>query len=555
MPFSLFPAGRRRPARPTVSVEVLIVATSAFWLLALNRPFFDAALRGRSWTEPADWGLGASLVVALVAVHTLLLAAVGTRHTIKPVIGVLTLVGAFAMHYMQAYGVVIDPSMVRNALATDIAETRELLSWRLARDLLVFGVLPVVLLVATRVEARSWRSSIKVRLVLVVVTLAALVGALLWQFQPLSAMVRNHKETRYLVTPANAVWSLASVLALDARQVTKAREPIGQDAAAGPGWAARERPRLVVLVVGETARAMSWGLNGYARQTTPELARLPGLINFADVTSCGTSTEVSLPCMFAPVGRRDYDEARIRRSESLLHVAARAGVAVQWIDNQSGCKGVCEGLPNLTLGPSTAPGLCQDGRCGDEALLLGLDERLKALASGRGTQFLVLHTLGNHGPSYYKRYPAAFERFTPACRNDDLGRCPREQIVNAYDNALLYTDHVLAALIGKLQAAPGVDTALLYVSDHGESLGEKNLFLHGVPYAIAPREQTQVPMVMWWSEGFGRSVGLNADCMRARAQQPAAHDHLFHSLLALLDVKTSLYAPDFDLTRACRAAP
>jgi lipid A ethanolaminephosphotransferase len=345
------------------------------------------------------------------------------------------------------------------------------------------------------------------------------------------------------------------VLALDARQVTKAREPIGQDAAAGPGWAARERPRLVVLVVGETARAMSWGLNGYARQTTPELARLPGLINFADVTSCGTSTEVSLPCMFAPVGRRDYDEARIRRSESLLHVAARAGVAVQWIDNQSGCKGVCEGLPNVTLGPSTAPGLCQDGRCWDEALLLGLDERLKALASGRGTQFLVLHMLGNHGPSYYKRYPAAFERFTPACRNDDLGRCPREQIVNAYDNALLYTDHVLAALIGKLQAAPGVDTALLYVSDHGESLGEKNLFLHGVPYAIAPREQTQVPMVMWWSEGLGRSVGLNADCMRMRAQQPAAHDHLFHSLLALLDVKTSLYVPDLDLTRACRAAP
>jgi lipid A ethanolaminephosphotransferase len=552
---TLFRDGRRAFPRPTLSIESLIVATSLFWLLALNRPFFAAALQGRSWGELAGLSLGASLVLIVVAVHALLLAAVSTHHTVKPVVAALTLVGAFAMHYMHAYGVVIDPTMVRNALATDIAETSELLSWRLARDLLIFGVLPVALLIATRIERRSWRSAVKLRLALVVVALVVLFGAMLWQFQPLSALVRNHKETRYLITPANAVWSLTSVLAIDARQVAKARVPIGQDATAGPGWATRERPRLVVLVVGETARAMNWGLNGYARQTTPELAKLPRLINFTDVTSCGTNTEVSLPCMFAPVGRRDYDEARIRNSESLLHVVARAGVGVKWIDNQSGCKGVCEGLPNETLGPANAPGLCQDGRCWDEALLLGLDDRLKTLATGRGTQLLVLHMLGNHGPSYYKRYPSAFERFTPACRNDDLGRCPREQIVNAYDNVLLYTDHLLAALIGKLQSAAGVDTAMLYVSDHGESLGEKNLFLHGVPYSIAPREQTQVPMVMWWSDGFGRSVGLNADCMRARARQSASHDHLFHSLLALLDVKTSLYAGDWDLTRACRAAP
>jgi lipid A ethanolaminephosphotransferase len=392
---------------------------------------------------------------------------------------------------------------------------------------------------------------VKGRALLLAGAAAALALALLWQFQPLAALTRNHKEVRYLVTPANTLWSLGSVLAADARGAAQPRRPIGLDAQPGASSMTQPRPRLVVLVVGETARAANWGLSGYARQTTPQLAQLP-VINFGNVGACGTSTEVSVPCMFAPVGRRDYDEARIRGSESLLHVAARAGVAVHWRDNQSGCKGVCAGLPNDRVDAAVAPGLCQDGRCWDEGLLRGLDERLNALAAGRSTQLLVLHMLGNHGPSYFRRYPKAFERFTPTCQDDDLSRCTSEQIVNAYDNALLYTDHVLASLIGTLQAHAGsVDSAVLFVSDHGESLGEKNLFLHGVPYAIAPREQTQVPMVAWFSDGFVRSTGLGLDCLRERARQPASHDHLFHTLLDLLDVSTSLYAPALDFVHDC----
>ncbi len=276
-----------------------------------------------------------------------------------------------------------------------------------------------------------------------------------------------------------------------------------------------------------------------------------GLLNFSNVTSCGTNTEVSLPCMFAPVGRRDYDESRIRGSESLLHVLARAGVQVHWRDNQSGCKGVCEGLPQddvLSLNPS---GICGEGRCLDEGLLSGLSQRL---AAAKGTQLLVLHMLGNHGPSYFRRYPPAFARFAPACLSDDLQKCTQQEIANAYDNALLYTDHVLASLIATLQAAaPGVDTAMIYVSDHGESLGENNLYLHGLPYSIAPDVQKHVPMVMWLSPGYLQSAGLDAACLAQRARQPAAHDHLFHTLLDLLDVKTALYEPAWDLVRGCRA--
>jgi lipid A ethanolaminephosphotransferase len=557
--------GGRLPPRPSISTERLIVVASVFWALALNRPFFAAVLRAQAPDALHNAVFVGALALMLMALQALLLGLVGTRHTIKPLVALLTLVGALAMHYMQAYGVVIDPSMVRNTLQTDPAETRELMTWSLGLDLLLYAALPIALLFFTRLAVRPWGQRLRARAALLVGAAGVLALALVWQFQPLAAMSRNHKEMRYLVTPLNTLWSLGNVVAAEARGAAKPRQAIGLDAAPGPGWATRDKPRLVVFVVGETARADSWGLSGYARQTTPQLAQLMSgapptqvpLINFSDVTACGTSTEVSLPCMFAPVGRRNYDEARIRGSESLLHVAARAGVAVHWRDNQSGCKGVCAGLSQDTVNAALAPGLCDGDRCLDEGLLRGLDERLRGLHGQRGkTQLLVLHMLGNHGPSYYRRYPPAFERFTPVCRYDDLGRCTKDEIVNAYDNALLYTDHVLATLIGTLAAhADRVDTAMLFVSDHGESLGEKNLFLHGVPYPIAPREQTQVPMVMWWSAGFGRSAGLDADCLRARARQPAAHDHLFHSLLALLDVKTSLYEPQFDVTHGCGALP
>jgi lipid A ethanolaminephosphotransferase len=225
---------------------------------------------------------------------------------------------------------------------------------------------------------------------------------------------------------------------------------------------------------------------------------------------------------------------------------------VHWRDNQSGCKRVCDGLPNDSVESLKLPQLCDGGRCLDEGLLHGLEERL---LQARGTQLLVLHQLGNHGPSYFRRYPEAFRKFLPACEQDDLRQCSREEIVNAYDNALLYTDHVLARAIRTLQAhAAEVDSALLYVSDHGESLGEGNLFLHGIPYAIAPDVQTRVPMLMWISEGFARTRSLDTACLKRRAEQPARHDHLFHTLLTLTDVMTRLYEPDWDLTRGCLPA-
>jgi len=227
-----------------------------------------------------------------------------------------------------------------------------------------------------------------------------------------------------------------------------------------------------------------------------------------------------------------------------------AGLKVVWRDNQSGCKGVCDGLEVQRPDPAASPGLCDGDRCLDEALLQGAEGLLR---DTHGNLVLVLHQLGNHGPAYYKRYPAEFRRFTPTCDTDDLSSCSREAIANSYDNAVLYTDHVLARTIDMLKAQQAhYDSALLYVSDHGESIGEKGLFLHGMPYAIAPSEQTKVPMVMWLSPGYASSFGLDLACLQTRARQPASHDNVFHTVLGLLDVRTAVRDASMDLSAPCR---
>jgi lipid A ethanolaminephosphotransferase len=555
---SPLPPPRHSRWRFGLSVDALLLLAALWFTASANLGFVRAALKGRAWADPSAWGLGAALLLIVLALHALLLALVATRWTIKPLLALLVIASASADFYMRQYGVYMDPTMMRNVLRTDAREAAELLGPALLLHLALFAGLPLLLLWRVRLRPRqTWPRAVLRRLGLMALALALLVGVGLAVFQPLASLMRNQRELRYLITPANVLWSTAVALRGDLRAAQAPRQPLGLDARLGD--AQRGRPLLVVLVVGETVRAANWGLSGYARQTTPELARIaaqgPELLNFPYAGACGTNTETSVPCLFAPVGRRDYDEDRIRNSESLLHVLARAGVGVAWRDNQSGCKGVCDGLSVQKVSDGAGcEGPVEGERCLDEALLGDLPQRLR---EARGTQLLVLHQLGNHGPAYYRRYPPAFARFQPECRSDDLRTCSREAIVNAYDNAVLYTDHLLARLIGELQAASDAgggaapDTALIYVSDHGESLGEGNLFLHGLPYAIAPDAQTRVPLLMWLSPGLRAHRGIDLDCLRQRAAQPAAHDDVFHTLLTLLDVRTALHDPAWDLVQAC----
>ena len=540
---------RRRAWRPALTSTRLAVVAGVFFALTANTTFLSAALAGRDPWTAASWLFALSLVVTLAALHVLLLSIVLVRPFARPLLALLIAITAFATYYMQHFGVYLDPTMLRNVIGTDPAEAGELFGWGMLPQLLVFGVLPLLLLWRVRVVRQPLGRALVMRLATMVGATLVLIAAMLPVFQDFSALMRNHKAMRYLITPGNLVYSTARALGDGASEAQLVRTPVGTDARLDASWATRTKPALLVLAVGETARSASWGLNGYSRQTTPELAALD-VFNFPDVKACGTNTETSLPCMFAAVGRRDYDERRIRTSESLLHVLNRAGFQVLWRDNQSGCKGVCAGLQEDRLDDVKHLPLCDGSRCLDEALLEGLDTVAR---DARGNLVIVLHMLGNHGPAYHKRYPEAFRRFTPTCDTGELHLCTREQVVNAYDNALLYTDHLLAKTIGFLQSqSQRFDTALVYLSDHGESLGEKGLFLHGVPYAIAPDEQTKVPMTWWLSQGYTASFGLDAACLRREAAAPRAHDHLFHTVLGLLQVRAREYESALDITRPCR---
>ncbi|HEY0956944.1 MAG TPA: phosphoethanolamine--lipid A transferase [Roseateles sp.] len=472
--------------------------------------------------------------------------------------------GALA-HFIGSYGIVFDPTMVTNMLQTDVRETRDLLSWRLLLSLALLGALPAWwLLRRPAAPAQPAMRRLGGNLAGFALGIAGMVLLALLQFSTLSSTMRNHKPLRYMVTPLNGVYSLTA--ATVRTQAAPAGPPavIGADARLLPR-AHGTKPPLLLLVVGETARAMNFSLNGYQRPTNPELSGLPGssLVSLRDVTSCGTATAASLPCMFSPLGREAFVDLK-GRQENLLDVLQRAGLAVLWLDNQSGCKGLCDRVPNgftsqLPEGAAPLPaGLCRNDElgeeCFDEALLHALDKRIAALDPERLKRGLVLvmHQMGSHGPAYFKRSPPDLKPFQPECRSNALQQCPREQVVNAYDNTLVTTDRLLARSITWLQQQQAFDVGMLYVSDHGESLGEKGLYLHGMPYAMAPREQTHVPMILWVPEGGALAGSLKPGCLAGLRDRPASHDHLFHTVMGWVGARADVYKPEWDLLASCR---
>ena len=533
---------RLRLWRPEIGTETLILLASTFFALACNGLFWRNAMA----TTPGSVLFALSLFMLLAGAHALLFGLLLWRWNAKVLLTALFVATAFATHYMDSFNVYLDADMLRNVLATDHKESRELMTPALILPLLGHALLPCTLLWRLRLRKRSTGRALMWRALFLLGVVVVTGAGTLASFQNISSLMRNHREVRYLATPINYLVALKQNLSSASPIKQQPKLPLGTDAKATPR-AAGSKPRLLVLVVGETVRAQNWGLNGYERQTTPELSQA-GVINFPDMHACGTSTEVSLPCMFSPFGRRDYDAKKIRAHQSLLHVLEHAGIATLWRDNQSGCKGVCDGLETQQLDDATTPDLCADGRCMDEILLQDLPVQARAKP---GDRVIVLHQLGNHGPSYYQRYQAQFRQYAPTCDTPDLGKCSRAQIVNSYDNAVRYTDHFLTRAIATLRGMDDYDTAMVYLSDHGESLGEKGLYLHGMPYAIAPEEQTRVPMVMWFSPQFAANRGLDLQCLRQRAQQRTDQDNLFPSVLGLMQVRTSVYAREHDLFATC----
>lgn len=542
---------RRLAAAPRHPLWVLLAA--ALWLAtAGNLPLWRALQQHGLLQGWRGLGFALGLALALTASLVLLLGPLAWRRTLRPALAALLLLSAAGLYFMLAYGIVIDRTMLVNVIQTNPAEAADLMSLPLAATLVLMGVGPAWLAWRTPLTVRPWRRQVRDNLLAMAAALLVLVVTVLAIFQPLSSAVRNHRPLRYLVNPLNTLAAAAELAGARLRAPVRPLQPLGRDAVlARPAGA---RPVLLALVVGETARADHFALNGYARATTPQLAAR-GVLSQRNAWSCGTSTAASLPCMFSHETREGY-EALDAPHENLLDVLQRAGLAVLWLDNQAGCKGVCDRVPHASTAAAPPPSLCDDtGECRDEALLEGLDARLAALDAGRRARgvVLVMHMMGSHGPAYHKRTAAAYKRFVPECTSAALQDCSREEVINAYDNTLLYTDHVLARTIDWLrERAATYDSALLYVSDHGESLGENNLYLHGLPWSLAPDVQKRVPWITWLSPAYTQRSGITGRCLGGRLDEQLGHEHLFHSVLGLLEVHTGAYLSARDFYRGCR---
>ncbi|WDH24358.1 phosphoethanolamine transferase [Pseudomonas chlororaphis] len=536
-----------KPLRP----EWVTLIACAFLLLGCNFVLWQH-LFSITASDARGIAMRVAFGVMIFCAFNLILTWLAFRRILKPVLVLLFMVSAGVAYFMSQYGVLIDAGMFRNFAETNATEVRDLLSLKLLVYILLLGVLPSWLLWKAPINYRRWHRELLSKLLVSVMCAAAIGGVALANYQGLASLFRNHHELRLMIVPSNYVGASIGYLR---EQVVSARQPfvkIGEDAQRNPTWQNHARKSLTVLVVGESARAENFGVLGYERDTTPKLSQENGLIAFTDVSSCGTETAVSVPCMFSNMGRKNYDASKAKNEEGLLDVLKRAGLEVIWRDNQSGCKGTCDRVTLDDVSNLKDPALCANSECRDEILLQGLQHFIDTLDKDT---VLVLHQMGSHGPEYFKRYPKQYERFTPVCQSNALNNCSRESIVNGYDNTLLYTDHVLATLIDLLRSNQDkVDTAMLYLSDHGESLGEYNLFLHGTPYMLAPSQQKHVAMLAWFSDSYQKAFSVDTHCLQLSREKPLSQDNLFHSMLGLLEVDSRVYQPDLDLFAGCRGS-
>lgn len=538
-----------------------VIVLTSVWLATLgNMALWRELTRLPEMDDLRALWFGGSFALLIAALTCMLLSALCWRWTLKPVIFLFLLVAALGGYFMLSYGVVIDSTMMANVMQTDLRESRDLTTWKMLFTVTAFAILPTVWLWRRQIKRLTILQQLAHNSLLFAAGFVLALVAVLPSYQDFASTMRNNIQLRFLVNPLNSFYALGETLFAPIQNLKADIVPIGLDVKLGPTHYTQPRAPLLVLVVGETARSGNFGINGYDRDTTPNMSQLQKnkdntgvLTSFSNTWACGTSTATALPCMFSHLGKVAYEDNR-NNLENLVDVLQRAGFAVIWLENQSGCKGVCDRIPSVPTGNLKNPKYCSTGECFDEIMLDQLTERLAQYPISRLEKGIVviMHQMGSHGPAYYKRVPDSFKKFQPECATNTLQDCTRAQVVNAYDNTLVYTDYFLNEVVKFLKDKEGhTQSAMIYVADHGESLGENNIYLHGLPYAIAPDVQKRVPWISWLSNDFLLRTGIKPDCLNQQKDKRLSHDNYFHSVLGLLDIQTSLYRPELDVYASC----
>jgi lipid A ethanolaminephosphotransferase len=464
-----------------------------------------------------------------------LFTLITNRYTIKTILIIMLGVSSVTSYFMNCYHVVIDSDMIRNALQTNIEESCDLYNIKLILYIFLLGVLPSVFIYKVKMVESTFRVGAYKKIKILLLSFLTIVVMLFSFSKFYTSFFREHKPLRYYTNPTYWIYSIGDYIAKTFNSGKIVVKPIGLDAQITN---TSKKPKLVIMVVGETARADHFSLNGYSRETNP-LLKKEKIINLPHVSSCGTSTAHSVPCMFSIYERDDYSYKKGIGTENLLDVLNHTNqVDILWRDNNSDSKGVALRVPFEDYRTPQTNTIC-DEECQDEGMLVGLNEYIQ---KRKGKDILiVLHQMGNHGPAYNRRYTEEFEKFTPVCKTNQLEECSQESINNAYDNALLHTDHFLSEVIQLLKEYDNSHkTSMIYMSDHGESLGEHGLYLHGLPYFMAPDAQTHVGALVWFGEKNQKEIDPN---------KAYSHDNLFHTLLGLFEVKTKVYKKELDMFR------
>ncbi len=514
--------------RWTLSTPKFIALTAASNALLYHLPLFSFSAGNLQILSFSGLLTLVTVLIALLSLTVLLLAMLSliSYRVLKPFCMLVAISNSIAVYFVATYHVVLDKTMMGNVQNTNFAESLELFHPTIIVYVLILGVVPCCLLSRVSIEKPS-------RGRLAAMALTVLVSTVIWTWLASGTwgwIDKNSKKLGGMVMP----WSyLINAARYEVPRLWTSDVQILLPAAT---FSSNEKT-IVILIVGEAARAQNFQLYGYNRPTNPLLAKA-GVTALKHTTACSTYTTASLRCILSHV---DSSSEFSTRYEPLPSYLQRNGIDVIWRSRNSG-------EPSVKVQTYQRAGdLMMDypGADGDydEILLAGLEQRIRSSPSQK--VFVVLHQGGSHGPAYSTKYPGNFEFFKPVCRSVELGKCRPEELINAYDNTILYADYCVSQTIGLLKKFQNTSTLLIYVSDHGESLGEYGLYLHGTPWSIAPDVQKVVPFLVWMSDEFIHQRGVEPG--RLEAQSSHSQRDIFHTVMGAFSMHSDAYQADYDI--------
>ena len=494
-----------------------VVIMSSLLFILFHYPFFKFVFNNVDYKSFTGVSIIVSLVIAMLVANAfaLFLIFFFSRLVGKILLVLFFIINAVAVYFINTYSVIIDESMIGNVLNTNYSESSSFFSIKLVLYVVLLGILPSVFIVKAKiitVTVKKFLVSISLTLLFLLTLAFANASNWLW-------IDKNSKTLGGLAMP----WSYAVNIPLFYIHQFKKNE---KEILLPDATIKDNQKSVVILVIGESARSENFSLYGYPKNTNPLLSKIPNVSHF-NATSDATYTTAGIKSI---VEHENTDELY----EILPNYLYRNNVDVIWRTTNWGEPPVH--IKNYQNREALMPNCKGDGCDYDGILLSGLKEQI--LASKKNKILIVLHTSTSHGPTYSKKYPAQFEIFKPVCNSVELGNCSHTELVNAYDNTIVYTDYLLANVIEDLKQLQEYKSAMIFVSDHGESLGENNLYMHGLPRSIAPKQQYEIPFIVWTSDNSARQMKPN---------KILTQNYVFHSVLNFLNIQSPVYKEQMNI--------